>query len=407
MEHPPKAISFVWFFTLGGFGIFFPFFSLYLDENAGLTGMQLGIVLATLPAVGIAAQPLWGLIADRTGLRARVLAVLCLGAAACYTALGGVDGFAAIFLATALLAVFSMPLIPTCVSVTLALVGEAGPHGFGRVRVWGTVGFLLLVAAFPRLLEGFERLRGLESVPGGPSEPGLALMFPVTGVLVVAAGVFALRLPRTGSLAVRSLRGDWRRLLRHGPYVRILIFSLAAYLCLQGPMGMFAVFVRSHGGTAESVSLVWIMMLIVEIPLIAMSGATLARVGGRGLLAIGVIAGGLRWAVCGFAPDLRFVYAVSLLHGVTVTGLVIGAPLYVEAVVPPRLRSTAQGILAMFGISLGGIGSNLGAGWLLEHVGPAAPYIVGGLGALLLGLLIPLILPPAHRLADEPSEKRG
>jgi len=384
LEHPPKAISFVWFFTLGGLGIFFPFFSLYLDENAGLTGMQLGIVLATLPAVGIAAQPLWGLIADRTGLRARVLAALCLGAAVCYTALGAADSFTAILLATALLAAFSMPLIPTCVSVTLALVGEAGPHGFGRVRVWGTVGFLLLVAAFPRLLDGFESLRGLESVPGGPSEPGLALMFPVTGLLVVTAGIFALRLPRTGSLTLRSRRGDWRRLLRHGPYVRILLFSLAAYLCLQGPMGMFAVFVRSHGGTAESVSLIWIVMLIVEIPLI-----------------------GLRWAVCGFAPDLRFVYAVSLLHGVTVTGLVIGAPLYVEAVVPPRLRSTAQGILAMFGISLGGIGSNLGAGWLLENVGPAAPYIAGGLGALLLGLLIPLILPPAHRLADEPSEERG
>ena len=153
---------------------------------------------------------------------------------------------------TALLAAFSMPLIPTCVSVTLALAGDAGPHGFGRIRVWGTVGFLLLVASFPRLLDGVERLRGLASVPGGPSEPGLALMFPATGALVVVAGLFALRLPRTGSLAVRSHRGDWRRLLRHGPYVRILFFALAAYLCLQGPMGMFAVFVRSHGRTPET-----------------------------------------------------------------------------------------------------------------------------------------------------------
>lgn len=407
MEHPPKAISFVWFFALGGLGIFFPFFSMYLDENAGLSGWQLGVVLAILPLIGIAAQPFWGLIADRTGLRARVLVVLCVGAAVCYSVLGAVDGFAAILAITALLAAFSMPLIPACVSVTLALAGDAGPHAFGRIRVWGTVGFLLLVAAFPWLLDAFERLRGLATVPGGPSEPGLALMFPATGALVLVAGLCALRLPRAGSLAVRAHRGDLPRLLRHGPYVRILFFALAAYLCLQGPMGMFAVFVRSHGGTAESVSRIWIAMLLVEIPLIAMSGATLARVGGRGLLAIGVIAGGLRWAICGFAPDLRWVYAASLLHGVTVTGLVIGAPLYVEAVVPERLRSTGQGVLAMFGISLGGIGSNLGAGVLLQYVGPAAPYVVGGLGALLLGLLIPLILPPAHRLADESSETPG
>jgi PPP family 3-phenylpropionic acid transporter len=166
-------------------------------------------------------------------------------------------------------------------------------------------------------------------------------------------------------------------------------------------MGMFAVFVRARGGSLESVSQMWILMLLLEIPLIALSGATFARVGARGLLAIGVIAGGLRWAVCGFAPDLRWIYAASLLHGVTVTGLVIGAPLYVEAVIPGRLRSTGQGILAMFGVSIGGISSNLCAGWLLEHLGPHAPYVAGGLGALTLGVLLPLILPPAHRLAEE------
>jgi PPP family 3-phenylpropionic acid transporter len=222
------------------------------------------------------------------------------------------------------------------------------------------------------------------------------------------AAFFAWGLPRTDLLAVRSRRGDWRKLLAHLPFVRVLFFALAAYLCLQGPMGMFAVFVRANGGTAESVSQMWIAMLVVEIPLIAMSGASLARIGARGLLGIGVFAGGLRWAVCGLAPDMRIVFAASLLHGVTVAGLVIGAPLYVEAVVPERLRSTGQGILAMFGISIGGIGSNLAAGWLLEHIGPNAPYVAGGFGALLLAALLPVILPPAHRLdVQDGSAKPG
>jgi len=391
-------MSFVWFFALGGLGTFFPFFSMYLNENAGLSGVEIGIVLATLPAVGIAAQPLWGVVADRTGLRTRVLTILCLGAAVCYTALGGADGFPAIFLATALLAAFSTPLIPTCVSVTLAVSGPVGPNAFGRIRVWGTVGFLALVASFPWLLGRAEALRGMSPIEGGPSEPALGLMFPVAGVLVLIAGIFAWTLPRAGLTAVRSHRGDWRKLFAHGPYVRLLFFALAGYLCLQGPMGMFAVFVRANGGTAESVSLMWVAMLVVEIPLIAMSGASLARFGARGLLGIGVFAGGLRWTLCGFAPDLTIIFASSLLHGVTVAGLVIGAPLYVEAVVPERLRSTGQGILAMVGASVGGIGSNVGAGWLLQHVGPDAPYIVGGVGALVLTALLPLILPAATRL---------
>ena len=58
----------------------------------------------------------------------------------------------------------------------------------------------------------------------------------------------------------------------------------------------------------------------------------------------------------------------------------------------------------MVGVSIGGIGSNLGTGWLLEHVGTDAPYIVGGLGALALFALLPLVLPPAHPLSDDSGD---
>jgi PPP family 3-phenylpropionic acid transporter len=405
VERPAGSTALVWFFALGGLGVFFPFFSMYLSENAGLSGSEIGVVMATLPAVGIVAQPLWGIVGDRTGRRARLLALLCFGSGVGYLLLGSARGFGAILGGTALLALFSAAVVPTAVAVTLALTSDAGPHGFGRMRVWGTVGFLLLVASFPASLRLLDFDAGAFDSAVGASEPGLGWLFPVAGALTVAAGLFALRLPRTAALSTRAASGDWRQLLRHRPYLHILAFALLGYFFLQGPMGMFALYVRAHGGSAESVSWMWIAMLLVEIPLIALSGTTLTRIGPRGLLAMGVLAGGLRWTVCGFTADLRWVYLVSLLHGVTVTGLVVGAPLYVEAVVPERLRSTGQGFLAMGGLSIGGISSNLGTGWLIEHVGADAPYIVGGLGALALGLLLPLVLPPPHELESGEAEE--
>jgi len=350
-----------------------------------------------LPLVGIAAQPLWGQIADRTGSRSRVLAWLGIGGLLAYLALYGARGFGSIVLATAALACFHMPLIPTSVSTTLALTQGAGPHAFGRMRVWGTVGFLVLVVAFPPALHALQDARGLAAGAPGVSQPGLEVMFPATGALLLLGALVAFALPREGAISLRAPRGDWRRLLRHGPFLRLLAFALVAFLCLQGPMSLFPVFVRAHGGTLDSVSRMWILMLIPEIPLIALSGAGLARLGPRGLLAVGVLAGGLRWTLCGFAPSLAWIYPAQLLHGVVVAGLVIGGPLYVEAAVPERLRSTGQGVLAMVGVSVGGICSNLAAGWLLEHVGPSAPYVAGGIGALILGALIPILIPPATR----------
>jgi PPP family 3-phenylpropionic acid transporter len=395
------AISIVWLCCLGGFGLFFPFFSLYLRENVGLSGTEVGAVLALIPAVGIFAQPFWGNVADRTGARARVLALLALGASIGYSALALGSGFAALLLLTAALACFSTALIPTTVAVTLGLTRDRGPHAFGLCRVWGTIGFFVVVAAFPDLLDEFQAWRGLTAVDGGPSEPGLEMMLPLTGALVLIGGLAALAIPPGGALSLRANRGDWRQLLRHRPYVRLLAFTFIAYLLLQGPMWFFPVYVRAHDGSLDAVSHMWVLMLIPEVPLIALSGASLQRVGARGLLALGVIAGGLRWTVCGLAPGSSLSIYVQLLHGVVVAGLVVGAPLYVDAAVPERLRSTGQGALAMVGLSLGGISSNLATGWLLEHHGADIPYIAGGVGALLLGCLVPLWLPPAHRPEDE------
>ena len=45
--------------------------------------------------------------------------------------------------------------------------------------------------------------------------------------------------------------------------------------------------------------------------------------------------------------------------------------------------------------------------WLLEHVGPSAPYAVGGIGALALGLLLPVLLPAPRRPPETDEELRS
>jgi PPP family 3-phenylpropionic acid transporter len=397
---PTLTISLVWLFALGGLGSFFPFYSLYLSENLALSGTQVGAVLAVLPLMGILVQPVWGQLGDVTGSRQRVLVALAAGAGCGYAALALGTGFGSMLLLTALLALFSAPLIPTAVAVTLALTRDLGPHAFGLARVWGTVGFLVVVLALPALLGWLEAATGVTPVPGGPSQPLLGWMFPITGAIVGVSAAVALALPRTGAVALRAPRGDWRRLAEHAPYLRVLLFSLLAYLALQGPMALFPVYVRAHGGSLDDVSRLWVPMLLLEIPLVALSGASLERIGARGLLAIGVLAGGIRWTVCGLFPDSPLIFPLQALHGVVVAGLVIGGPLYVEASVPERLRSTGQNVLAMLGVSLGGISSNLASGWLHDRYGIDAPYLVGGIAALALGALVPWLLPAPARPAE-------
>ena len=388
-----------WALSMAPFGLTLPYWGLYLRENAGLTGAQIGMVFGVIPAVGMLAQPLWGAIGDRSGLRARVLVVLSLGVMLGLVALGRAQGFAQTIAATALFAAFARAMIPMLLSVSLPAL-EDHLHAFGWVRAFGTLGFGAAMVSFPAALAS---VTVATPPPPGVSEPALGVLFPTAAVLAGLAAFAALAIPNRGAVALRASRGEWRVLLGNGPFLRVLVVCTLAFLCINGPMELFPIFVRARGGDLESVRGMWIFMLIPEVFLALGLGALSARFGARTLLAVGLAAGAARWILTAAVPSLAALQWIQSLHAVVVLGLNMGAPLYVDAIVPPQLRSTAQSLLGTVAVGIGGMGSSLLAGLLLDRGGASAPYWVGGCGALVLLLALPRVLPHLDRGEDAAS----
>jgi hypothetical protein len=288
------------------------------------------------------------------------------------------------------------------VAVSVARVRARGRHAFGMVRSVGTLGYLVAVAGFPTLVAALGSYAApVESALRASAEPRLGFMLVVASAWMGTASLVALLLPRTGAVALRAERGDWRRLLASAPYLRLLAVTFVTYVFLQGPLVMFPMFVRSLGGDLETVSRMWVWMLAFEIPLLAGVAAAPERIGARELIGIGIAADATRWLVCSLSSNLQVIYVVQVLHGLAVAGFVVGSALYVEAVIPGRLRSTAQGLVYMAGVSLGGIVSSVAAGALIDAFGPRAPGVVGGAGGALLALALPWILPAVSRHAHD------
>lgn len=394
-------LTLFWFVYFGSLGIFFPYFALYLRENAGLSGTEVGFVLAIAPLIGMVAQPFWGHLADRTGARSRMLAFLTLGTALAYLGLGAAEGFWPIVAAAVPMAIVGTAVFPMMTAVSLAILRHAGRHAFGNVRVWGTIGYFILVIVFPWILERY-RPTAVEASPG-VSQPGLGLMFPVAAGLVFIAAGIAFLLPKRGLVSLRAARGDWRELLHNRRFLGLLFFSLSANFLMHGSMWLFPLFVRSRGGDLETIRNMWILMLVFEIPLVLLTGSGLKRLGARGLLVAGVVAGGLRWFLSAVTGDATLLFSVQALHGVTVVGLNLGSPLYLDAVAPEKLRSTAQGILSMVGAGLAGVASNLTAGWFIDRAGIDVLYVGCGLGLLILGALSGLFLPGVEYRGEKAS----
>jgi len=386
-------LTLFWFTYMGSLGIVFPYFSLYLKEDAGLSGAEVGLVLAMPPLMGMLAQPFWGRVADRTGARSRILVLLSLISALGYLAVGMANGFLAILVATAALSLFSTAVLPITTSVSLAVLRDAGLHAFGYVRAWGTIGYFIVVIVFPWIVERYQAAHSWYAAGAASAPPALQVMFPVTAALVFSSAAVGFFLPRAGAVALHASRGDWRELLRNRAYVRLLLFAVAANLLLYGPMWLFPIFVRARGGDVETIRGMWIVMLVFEIPLVLATGRGLKRLGARGLLAAGVLASGVRWLLCAGIGDIYWLYPIQVLHGVTVVGLNLGSPLYLDEVAPEKLRSTAQGILSMVSVGIAGILSNAGAGWLIERAGIDWLYWISGIGSIALGAAVAALLP--------------
>ena len=129
-----QRLALYWFVATGAIGIYFPYFTLYLEQNVGLSGFEVGLVYATLPLVGSLAQPLWGQLADRRGARTRVLAIVTLGTGLGYVGLSQATGLGSMLVASAMLAVFVTSLLPMSVAVSMAALGRPERFRFDNVR---------------------------------------------------------------------------------------------------------------------------------------------------------------------------------------------------------------------------------------------------------------------------------
>src|SRR5579883_3331299 len=144
------SLFYAGFFLSGG--ILLPFWPVWLASR-GLSPGEIGVVLAIGQWVKVAATPATGGLADHSGDPRRVMLVLAIVAVAAYAACLPAHGFAALATLNALAAASLAALLP--VSDSLATTATQRGHiDFGRVRMWGTIAFIVATLLGGHILNG-------------------------------------------------------------------------------------------------------------------------------------------------------------------------------------------------------------------------------------------------------------
>tara|TARA_B100000029_G_scaffold512971_1_gene611091 strand:- start:3070 stop:4293 length:1224 start_codon:yes stop_codon:yes gene_type:complete len=382
------VLSVFWGTLFGSLGIFFPYYSLYLKQELNLTGQQVGIAMGIFYLVGLISQPAWGYLADRTGARKIILIILSLGMVFGFVAFWYVEKYAILLIVSACFAAFYTSLIPQGMALGLSLLYRSNNSHFEFVRAFGSLGFLVTCFGFPYFLKIMAR---------GSGDTELGLLFPCSAAIILITALSILFIPNQNEIREKAEPGSWKRLFSDGRFIRFFIYVFLANFMLDGPMFMFPIFVESVApdDPIGTLKWLWLIMLVPEIMIIAMAGHIRRRIGVRLLMFTGLGAGGVKWVICGFwGENLTILHGAMFIHSFYVVGALVAMPLYVNYLIPSELRSTGQGLATMISSSLGGgICSNYAAGWLIDYVGPAAPQMYGGMGALVLLCVAPFFVP--------------
>lgn len=248
--------------------------------------------------------------------------------------------------------VFSLVYVPTLsVTNSIAFANLKDPAaGFGAVRMGGTVGWVLVSWPFVFLLGAHSSVEQVRWI------------FLVAAIVSFAFAGYALTLPHTpprkDAPGIDNLA--WRRAFKllAAPFVLVLfLVTFIDSVIHNGYFVMADAFLTNRVGIAGNLSMVVLSLgQVAEILTMFLLGLVLVRLGWKATMIIGVLGHAARFAVFAyFADSIPVIVAVQLLHGICYAFFFATVYIFVDAVFPKDVRSSAQGLFNLLILGVGNV----------------------------------------------------
>jgi len=351
---PYWRLSGFYFFYFAFVGAMSPFWGLYL-ESLAFSAFQIGVLMSLLQVMRIFAPNIWGWMADRSGKRVMIVQIAALGSLLCYLGVFFGTSFAWLFAVMATMSFFWSASLPLVEATTLSHLGEHS-HRYGRIRLWGSVGFIVAVLGLGYWFD----VRPIGDLP-----------WAVLGFMVGIA-LLARRIPEA---VIEVHAADhlpvWHIVRR--PEVMALIVACFLMAAAHGPYYTFySIYLVDHGYTKSAVGWLWALGVICEIAVFMwlprlLPGVSMARI----LLATFAIAV-LRFLLIGWAVDYPgWVIFAQVLHAATFGAFHAAAVALIHRYFRGRHQARGQGIYNSMAFGAGGTLGGLYAGRHLGQLGRA------------------------------------
>jgi len=358
---------FVYFLMLGGVA---PYFSLYL-RKLGFDGVEIGTLLALMPLARVFAPNAWAWIADHQGQRRPLVRITTAAAALSCAGLLLAKSFGGLFVVILVLNIFWCAALPLVEATTMGhLKGRLGDYG--RIRVWGSISFVISVVLLGQILD----------------RTGI-LWLPVMLVTLFAlCALAAWALPVDQVPPHHEDHARLREIVRR-PEVVALFAACFLMALAHGPYNTFySIHLVDIGYSKSSVGWLWALSVVGEVFVFLLMPRLMQRFTIPAIIMFSLGCAVVRFLLIGwFAQSLALMVLAQLMHAATFGAHHAAALAAIHHLFRGRTQARGQALYTSLGFGAGGAAGGFASGWLWQHTTPALTFTFAA-GAALLALLV-------------------
>lgn len=366
-----------YFFYFGQFGVVIPYLGVFLDDK-GFSSAEIGELFALMVLARIAGPNLWAWVATRSGQPLRCLQLGALLTLGTFCLAFVANGFWALTATFAIMMMFWTAILPQIEVLTLNCVrGESGIYG--KVRLWGSVGYILLVIFTGMLLDHF----GAE-VPIFVGAAVLLMLFLMTLLVTY---------PPQDNQEVATSVSLWSRINTPAFYA-FIASAMLLQVSFGAFYGFFALYTLDLGYSGQVTGALIGLGVLAEVVIFIYAGKLIHGFGLKAMLFITMLLTALRWYLLGsFADNIVILFASQLLHAFSYGMAHSAAMSFIHQHFGPKHQSQGQAMYASIAFGLGGAVGHYVAGYTWQQgAGSTLTFSIAAAaaaGAALCVLLIP------------------
>ncbi len=350
-------------------GLLAPYMPLYFQAR-GLDAFEIGMLVALGQVMRVIGPNLWGYLADHATRRTPILRATAVALMLSFCLLFFPGGFAFVFGAMLLLNLFQTATMPIAEALASARLrpGDDAAKRYGRLRLWGSTAFVVVVIAAGPLFDRY----GIATA--------LWLGAALCAVLVVVAWQVEEQAPSEGT----HERVSVSRRLREAR-VRWFLLSAALMVFAHGALYTYlSIYLAELGYSKTAIGVFWVISVVFEIAFFFTQGRWFARFGVYPLLFASFLVAAVRFLLIAELATLWWVLALAqLLHAVTFAVHHSASVLTIQRWFPGRAAARGQAVYISAAYGLGGTAGSLTAAYLWTLAGPQWAFGAGSVAALM------------------------